>query len=593
MTFSVRAQEIVFSASVNKKQVALNDYVQLTYTIKNAELNQFQQPDFSKFKILSGPNQSTSMQIVNGRMSSSLSLSYLLQPKQVGKITIVPAKFTYKGKNFESNSVTVEAVKAANGGNNQSSGGQQSQGNTIADNVYIRAFVDKSSVYQGEQVTVTFKLYTRLQIVNYGVDKMPAFTGFWSNDIEYPQQLTAKKEMVDGVAFNVATIRKVALFPQRDGTLSIDPLEMEAAVRIKQQNNRKRRSVFDDFFFDDFFGGYKDVKHKMRTNKINVKVKPLPRKNKPSNFTGAVGQFSFDTELSESETKVNEPLSFKIKISGTGNVKLVDAPEIDLPKDFEAYDPKITENFPKGSNPVRGSKTYEYLLIPRRPGEYRLPSVYFSYFDTKKKDYVRVQSPEYTIKVAKGDGEYVSNNQVTGISKENIELLGQDIRYIKINSKGLKEKGKVCFGSPLFFLLLGLPFLLLAVLVFLLKRQNKLRSNTTLLKSKKATGIAKKKLKIAKKYMAEGDKKAFYDEVVKALWGYLGDRFNIPTAMLSKDKVRDVLGDKKVSEEDLQRLFETIDECEMALFAPSSSSDALEKTYSGAIDLISTIESKI
>ncbi len=582
------AQEIVFSATVDKKKVALNDYFELTYTIENADLKQFQPPDLSNFRLLGGPNQSTSMQIINGSMSRSVSLSYVLQPKTVGTVEIAPASFQYKGKVFKSNSVTVEAVQAGSSTTSpdQSQNETQQPGNEIADNVFIRAYVDKTNPYLGEQITVTFKLFTRLSIVNYGIDKMPALTGFWSNDIEFPQQLEVKKEVVDGVAYNVGTIRKVALFPQRDGTLEIDPLEMEAVVRIQQASRRRS-------FFDDFFGGYQDVKHTMKTNKININVKPLPRANRPTDFNGAVGDFSFDVSLNQTTTKVNEPLTYRIKISGQGNIKLIEEPKLDLPPDFEAYDPKVSETNPKGANPVKGSKTYEYLLIPRRPGEYRLPALNFSYFDPDKKDYVRLSSQEYLIKVEKGDGTYSSNtNQITGVSKENVELLGQDIRYIKTDQVNLKKQGRYFFGSSAFIILLISPLLLFAGALVVDRRRNKLQSNAFLLKRKKATGIARKRLKNAKKLMEQNNQKAFYNEVIKALLGYASDKFNIPTANLSKETVKEKLQGKAVREEDINHLMDTISKCEMALFAPSAVTGGMEQVYEDSTQLISTIESK-
>lgn len=593
----ILAQEIVFKATVNKNKVALNDYIQITFSIENGNPQKFAPPDFSKFNVLSGPNQSSSMQIINGHVSQSISYSYLIQPKEEGQIIIGPAVFVSGGKNFESNSITIEAVKSVSSGqsgNTQNNNSQSSSGNELSDNVYIKAFVDKTNVYQGEQVTVTFKLFTRMSILNYSMTKTPSFTGFWTTDIEFPNELKVTQENVDGIVFNVGTIRKIALFPQRDGTLEIDPMEMEAAVRIKVQNQQRGRSIFDDFFGDSFFGmQYKDVKHLMKSNRIKINVKPLPQAGRPSDFNGTVGEFSLNGSLNQTSTETNEPLTYRITISGEGNLKLATDPVIELPKDFESFDPKISENFPKVVNPIKGSKTYEYLLVPRRPGTYKLPSVHFSYFDPNKRKYITLSTQEYTIDVEKGEGDITATSgSVTGISKEDVSLIGQDIRFIKTLTR-LKNKNQYFFLSGKFFLFSILPIGFFILFFIFYKKQQKEKANVSSLRSRRANRLAKKRLKLAQKLMQENNTKQFYNEVVRALWGYISDRLKIQQSDLSKDNILSTLKDRNVNEVHSNELIRIIDTCEMAVYSTLSESSSMENIYQSSIKLISAIESDL
>lgn len=573
-------QEIVFRTTLNKNKVALGETFQLTFSLENADGRKFTPPSLEDFYVVGGPNQSSNMQFINGSMSRSISFSYFLQPKKEGTFTIEPAYIEVSGRNLKSNTVTVEVLK-------QGSATQSSKPTTledqIAENVFVVMVLDKNEVYQGEQVTATFKLYTRMQIGNVTFSKVPSFSGFWSQDLENVQNIQFSKEVYKGVQFDVATLKKVALFPQRPGDLEVDAMELETVVRV--QSRGRQRSMWDDFF-----ATYQDVPFKMLSNKAKVKVKPLPNANKPNSFDGVVGAFNMEVKLDKTETNVDDPITLSIKISGDGNIKMIEKPILDLPKDFDVFDPKTNESVTKRNNNVTGYKTFDFLLVPRRPGSFKVPSFKFSYFDVNKKDYVTHNSPEFTIKVT-GQASTATSQQVTGIKKEEVELLGEDIRFIK-STATFQQKNSTFFGTALFTGAYVTPFILFIGLLLFKRRDDELKSNTTLLKKKQATKVAGKRLAEAKKHLQAGDKKKFYDETAKALWGYLSDKLNIPQSELSKETATTALTQKGIAAETIKKIFVAIEDCEMALFA-SVSGGSMDATYNNAESIINELESQL
>jgi len=330
----------------------------------------------------------------------------------------------------------------------------------------------------------------------------------------------------------------------------------------------------------------------LTSKKVKINVKELPEANKPANYNGAVGSFSFDVTLDKEQTKANDPITVKTTISGKGNIKLISKPEVEFPPNFEVYDPKIAEKISSKGSEIKGSKTFEYLAIPRLPGEYKLPGISFSYFDIDKKKYITLTSPDYFIEVSKGDG--ITNAPASsGITKEEIALLGEDIRFIKIGDVQLMKKEKAFYGSMVFFILLGMPFILFIFLITYLKRYKKLQSNVALLKTRRANKIARKRMVVAKKLLKQNNYKEFYDEIAKAIWGYLGDKLNIQAAELSKDKAEEVFKTRNIDGELVKQVLETLDTCEMALFSPSAREGGMDKTYHDAIRLIANLENTI
>lgn len=590
ISFSFAAsQEGSFTASVDRNRIAMGEQFEITFTLNGSGKN-FQPPSFTDFLVLSGPNQSTSMQFINGAMSQSISYSYILQPRSEGKFTIGAASIESGGKKIQSNSVSIEVTKGSTQPRQQPSQSQEdaSISKQIGDNLFIRVSVDKSNIFLGEQITATYKLYTRVNITNYGVSKVPALTGFWSQEIDLPKNPQFGNEVFNGVQYRVATLKKTALFPQQSGTLEIDAMEADFVVQV--QTRRRGGDIFDQFFNDPFFGNVRNVEYKSKSNSLKINVRPLPP-NPPAGFSGAVGKFTPEFWLDKTETKSNEPVTLKVKISGRGNLKLIQPLKINFPSNLEVYEPKISDNISQGTNVISGSRTFEYLLIPRRQGNQKISSFAFTYFDPDKKDYVSIASPDFNINVTKGT-EIVSA-PVAGLSKEEIKLLGQDIRFIKSESVKFRKQGQAFFGSLLFTILTAAPVFLFIGFIFFYKSYEQNVSDVIKFKSKRATKVAKKRLTAAKILLDNKKREAFYEELSKALWGYVGDKLGIQLSELSKDTVGASLKFRNVSNESISKILNTLDHCEFARFAPSSDTLDMQKIYNDTVGLISTIEEEI
>jgi len=585
MTACIAAQNVKFTAGASKHKVATGERFQITFE-SNASASNFTPPSFPGFRILSGPNQSSNYQWVNGVASNSLSWSYVLLALKQGKFTIAAAKIKVGGEIHKTEPITIEVVKGAAVQQQQKQHQHvqqaQSDGSDLSKNVFIKLHVNKTSAYQGEQLIATYKIYYRLSIIDNNVNKLPDFNGFWSQEIELSQKGNNDTEVIKGVAYNTAIIKKVVLFPQKSGTLEIDPIELETIVRVR----KKATSVFDQFF-----GSYKDVKYNARSNSAKVTVKPLPEKGKPKGFSGAVGDYTLQAKMDKYLVKANEAINLKITLAGSGNIKLLESVKVNFPPDFEIYDPKIYDRISVTGSGVSGKREYEYLAIPRHAGTYKIEPVNFSYFNPKEKKYTEIESGGFAIEVEKGTEEE-GQEAFHSVSKENVKLLGRDIRFIKQGTANLKEKERFFFLSPLFYSLAGLPLLSFLLFIFIRRKYVDYSSDIIRVKSRKATRIAKKRLTLAKKHLSEGNSTLFYEEVFKASYGYLGDKLSIPVSELSKDNISDILLSKAVSEETTSRLTETLDRCEMARFSPSSEVSEQE-VYEQAVEMISNVEEEL
>lgn len=585
------------SASVDKNPVAVGDQIQVTFTL-NATGSNFQGPSFGDFNLLGGPSVSNSMNIINGSMSQSMGFTYFLQAKSEGAFKIGPASIVCNGKKLESPPFTINVVKGnpktQQGGNQQ----QQSEGGGVnANDIFIRASVDKTNVYRGEAIVVTYKLYTRVQLVNsYGITKAPSLNGFWSQDILKPQQLQLNgSEVVNGTRYAVGELKKSVLFPQQNGNLTVDPMEAEFIARVQVKQRRQSNNPFDifndPFFNDPFFGGgARDVKVAVKSESIKITVKELPQ-NAPESFSGSVGKLTFSASLDKNKTKANDPVTLKIKISGRGNLSLIDPPKINFPPDIETYDPKVTDNYTTNVSGSNGNKIFEYLLIPRHEGNYKIDPVQFSYFDLEKKSYVSFASSSFDLEVERGSGE--STTATVGASKADVQIIGKDIRFIKTGAVTFNGTSGMFYGSPLFILLLLLPFVLLILLIIWKKRKDKRDGNITLVRSSKANKMAKKRLTLAKKMLEEKNNEKFSDEISKALWGYVGDKLGIPPADLSKESAAEKLRLRNVSDDSIKKLTDTLDYSEFARFASGMGSVNNETIYTDAISIITKLEEEI
>lgn len=596
----LNAQDVSFRASA-KNVVRVGERFQLVYSV-NGEGKNFRPPSIEGFDVLSGPNtsQSSSIQIINGSVSRTVeySFTFILQAKgEEGIFDIPAAEVTVEGNVYKSNPLKIQVIQSGSTQQGQQQGGTESGGATLddlKDDVFVRAVINKSSPMQGEQVVITYKLYFRINIAAPEFTREPSFKGFWVNDLlQDRQNLPQYQEVYKGQNYHVAELKKLALFPQRSGEFDIDPLEVkvQAQVRAKTQT-RSRDPFFDSFFNDPFFNRYQTVELPLTSNALSIKVKALPSTNKPADYSGAVGSFNISSSIDKTELKTNEAINLKYIVSGSGNVELVDKINVSFPPDFEVYDPKVTKNMNYQASGVAGRKTFEYLIIPRAAGNFTIDPVSFTYFDLGKKQYVTLNTPGYEIAVEKGD-DSDGNFTYTGGNQADIRYLGSDIRHIRVGDPGFRLTGAFFFGSTLFYALLAAPLALFIFFVVFWKNELKKRSNLALMKNRKATKVARKKMKKAETFMKENSRDAFYEEVSQALWGYLSDKFSIPLANLSVETVNETLAAKGVKEETITKFTETLNNCEFARFAPGDSHTAMENIYNEAVNLVSHMEREL
>jgi hypothetical protein len=598
-----RAEDIQFTGSA-RSVVGVGETFNLIYSI-NAQASNFHGPAITGFDILTGPYTSTSSSIraINGRTSMSISYSftYIIRASKEGTFEIPGATVTVDNKQYKSNSVTIRVVKNGGNGqntspagtpgknNSQNSGGIQSGSN----DVFVKAVVDNTNPFQGEGIILTYKIFFKVQISQPNITKPSSFEGFWSQNLPNAK-INQYNQTIDGDVYRVADLLKVVLFPLKSGKLVIDPFELECVAQYKRQTKTKTGDpFFDDFFNNSFFNeSYANVEKTLKSNAVVVNVRPLPTSEKPVDFSGAVGTFTFKTDLDKTHTTANDAINLKCTITGKGNIQLIDKLNVTFPPDFETYDPKITNNVSTTGAGTSGSQTFEYLIIPRKAGRFTIKPITFSYFDLEKKRYVTLSSPTYTLDVDKGSGESPTVTY-SGAGKEDIKYIGSDIRHIKNQPLLLQKTGTFFFGSLVFFLLIILPLIFFVGFIVFWKKQEERRSDTLLMKNRKATRVAIKRLKKAKSFLSEQKQEAFYIEISQALWGYLSDKFGIPLAELSVDSVHEALLNKNVGDEIIRQFIETLNNTEYARFAPGEKAMIMEKTYQEALEIITRIEREL
>ena len=599
----LQAQELEFSAAT-KNNVQVGEQFRTVFTV-NRQVDRFEGPDFEGFNVLSGPNQSTSQsyQFVNGKVSQSyqVTYTYYLQAVKEGTFTIEPAKVISDGKSHESNTLTINVSQSsapppagAPQGNQRQSQAAQQKGSPDKDDIFIRASVDKANPFQGEQVIINYKIYTTVPVSQINISKISSFPGFWSKSLlNENDPLKQSSEVINGKEYVVADLRKIALFAQRSGEIRIEPMELECIAQVRVESNRTRDPFFDSFFNDPFFNrNFQNVELKIESNPLIIDVKPLPSAGKPLDFSGAVGSFTLSSEIDKTELKSNEPLNLKITISGKGNLELIDALSLSFPPDFETYDPKITNNLSKNANGISGSRTFEYLLIPRNPGEFKIKPTAFSFFDPARQSYTTLSTPRYEIKVNKGDDD-PGGITYSGVSQKNIEFIGSDIRHIKTGNIPLYRVNSFFIVSTSFLMWLIIPFIVFIAAIYLWLKNKKRRGNIALVRNRQANKVARKNLKKAGEYFEKGSTDAFFEEISRALWGYISNKFNIPLSDLSIETVHQRLIEKKVSEENINQFTGVLGNCEFARFAPGDKSEKMKDIYDEALEVISKIEQEL
>jgi hypothetical protein len=567
--------------------VASGERFRVSFTV-NADASSFTGPDFKGLSVLSGPNKSTSssVQIINGSVSheQNTTFSYIVAAGQPGTVQIGAAKCIAGGKEIVSNSLTIEVVQQSgqrqqaqpNQGRQQQA--QQQQTAEISDkDIFVTVQLDKREAYISEPIVATLKIYTKLGLANFKDYKFPTFRGFFSQAIEEPQQISMVRENLGGEIYEAGLFRQVLLYPQHSGDIIIEPFELEAIVRVQVP----RQSFFDP--------GFREASRKLASKPITVKVKDLPKPS-PASFSGAVGNFSLSVKTDKTELPANEAFTLTATISGTGNFRLIDKIAAEFPEGLEVYDPKISNNLSNTVAGSKGSKTFEYLVIPRHAGQYDIPAVQFSFFDTKEKRYKTVSSKPITINAGKGAESQAGTALVHGLRQEKLRYLGSDIRYIKLNGYNTKDDGSIFFGSAAYYGILLLPMLAFALFVAAWRQKIADARDTVKAKNRKAGKISKKRLKHAQAFMKSGDNKNFYEELARAIWGYLSDKLGIPLSELSKESARQALEAKKVSGATINMAAEIIDVCEFARYAPSATGQSAAELLSKAGELISKIE---
>ena len=580
------------------KVVSVDEQFNVTFVIEGAKPTDFNWEPGDDFMLVWGPQQgrSTSVQIMNGKRteSSQTTYSYILKPLKAGKYTLPKASAKVKGNEIYSETHTIEVVSS--GSSSSSSSGQQSsqsqtrqssqaQQGVISDSdLFLRLSLSRSDVVVGEPVVATIKLYQRTNISGFESASFPSFNGFWSQELEAPTNIEFQRETYDGQIYNAAVLRKFLLIPQRQGQVTIDPAELVCLVSVRVSSGGN--SIFDGFFDD-----YRTVRKKVQTKPVTVNVSALPA-GAPASFGGGVGEFTISAAVSKDSLKTHEAATLVVTVAGKGNVSLLEAPKVSFPPDMEVYDTKVTNNFAPGG--LTGSRKYEYPFIPRSHGDFVIEPIKYSYYDVNKKKYVTLQTEPIALKVLKGNETEASGPMlVPGVGQKDVKNLDSDIRYINVKDPGLVAKGRFLVGSGLFWTVVSLLVVLAVVLWLLLRRMAARKADIAGTRNRKATKMALKRLQLAGTFLKQNLYTAFYEELHKALLGFISDKLTIPVAELSRDRIAEALKEGNVPEEYINTFIGILDACEFARYSPSTGNDAMSAHYEAAAEVISAIDTSM
>ena len=602
MALTALAQDVEFKASA-PAQVIVGKPFQLTYSV-NQRAKDLRAPEFTDFDYIAGPytSQSSSTSFVNGKRTSSFTLTYTytLMASKEGTFTIPPATIKVDGEQYTSNGVRISVLppdqpsnasaasqSASNSGSSQTAKGGQTSNSTsdLSSNIFMRTLVSKTKVHEQEAILLSYKLYFAgvdvAQLTNN--TRLPEFKGFLKQELEIGE-IQTELEHYNGRNYQTAVLYRTLLFPQRSGDITIDPAQFEALLRV--QNRAQVRSIFDDFF-----NSYTTATKALTSPGVTIHVSALPA-GKPMGFSGGVGQFNISSAISSTDLQANEAVTLTLTIQGAGNMKLLKTPAVDWPEGFEVYDPKVTNNFRNSTSGVSGTKTIEYLAIPRAGGTYAIPPIQFSYYDTQADDYKTLTTPEYTLHIARSANEEANAAVVNNfVQKEDIQQLGSDIRYIYANE--LPEfkirQSTVTFGTLAFWLCYLVPALLAALLFIIFRKKIKENADITRVRYKKANKVAQRRLKTAEQLLKADNKTAFFEEIERAAWTYLSDRLSIPTAQLNKENIAQILAAKGVAEALIKDVLHVLSTAEFARYAPTSD-HAMQDIYNDTTKIINQLE---
>ncbi len=575
--------------TVNAPRVVERDEVFSIVFTANGEIKDFVSPTFSGLEVLVGPSPSarSSSSTINGKRTESFerSYSFIVKPLESGKAQVSGASATIDDKIYSTQKFEIDVLK----GESTSRAAKPKNPTTeiTADDLFLRLTLDKENVVEGEPIIATLKLYTKVPIAGFENVRFPVFNGFWSQEIDTPQNINFERENVDGAIYNSAILRKYVLLPQQTGEMEIPSAEMICQIQVKAVRLTQQRSIFDDFFDD----GYQIIKKRLISKERIINVKPLPS-GAPSSFGSGVGKFNMEVSVSNDQLKAHEASSIVIQVTGSGNLNLIEAPKIELPADFEKYDVKSDNNFTNGVDGISGSKTFEFPFIPRSEGRFVIPPIKYSYYDISSDRYVTLKNDSIVLNIARGEN-ITNSGLVQGIGKQAVVNLGEDIRYIVSKRHNLRGKFDYFIGSLWFFLSISIIILVFIALWYYLKSMIKFRGDIKRVRNKKANKIAKSRLKQAYTYMNDNIQSAFFEELHKALLGYIGDKLSIQFADMNKDRIKEILEQSGISSEDANNFIALLDDCEMARYSQSFGATQMTHLYEKAIDIISNLEGSL
>lgn len=575
--------------------VAEDEQFNVTFVIEGEEKSSdFAWSPGDDFQLLWGPQQgrSTSVQIINGKTTKSVqtTYSYVLRPVKTGKFTIARAVAKVKGQEIHSAPVTIEVVAAGSGRSSQgqahSQSGttqprQSSNAGVQDDDIFLTLNLSRTDVVVGEPITAVIKLYQRVNVAGFESAVFPTFNGFWSQELEAPSNIEFARETYDGKIYNSALLRKFVLIPQQQGQIKIDPAELVCLVNVRVSSGGA--SIFDGFFDD-----YRTIRKRVTSKPLTVNVSPLPA-GAPASFGGGVGEFTISAKVSKDSLKTHEAASLLVTVSGNGNVSLLSAPKVTFPLDMEVYDTKISDRIDKGG--LSGSKMYEYPFIPRSYGDFVIEPVKYSYYDVNKKQYVTLETPAIPVYVERGNETEAVTIAGGGSVPKDVRNLGSDIRFINTKAPGLASKGDYLLGSGLFWLIIVLLVILAVTCWAALRHIAARRADVAGTKNRKATKMALKRLNLAGTFLKQNLYTAFYEELHKALLGFISDKLNIPVAELSRERITESLKEGNVADKYIETFISILDACEFARYAPATGHEAMAAHYDAAVDVISSIDS--
>jgi len=578
------SQDIKITARVDRNPVGLDE--QFTYEVEVSgpvqNLPDIELPDFSKFAVIGGPSVSSSFQIINFKMSASKIYTLVLMPREAGTFRIGAAVAQYKGKTYRSNEIELTVVKQGRSG---SASRQRPPASTkdkppadvdLSQTVFLQVIPSKRTAYVNEEVTLRYKIYFRTRITNNQIVKMPEAVGCWVEEYPVPRRPRIYTETIKGVQYNVAEIRKVAIFPNRSGKITVTPLELLVETVVRRQRSRDPFDMFDDFFGDPFG---QVVQKKLSSGTVTLNVLPLPEEGKPADFSGLVGDFRIHSSIDKRSCQTNEALSYKVKISGRGLLKFLNELPVQFSPDFEVYEPKINQTQNKSGGRITSNKEFEYVIIPRVPGDKEIKSFRLSYFNPADKQYHYLTVPAYHIQVSKGKELALGMGNGTGLSKEEIQLLGKDIRFIKEDVPDFLPVGYAPYRSWWFVLGLVMPLVVLGGAWGYRSHLEKMSTNVQYARSRKARKLAQQRLKEAKSFWKQGRAGEFYGAVSRGLIGYVADKTNQPAAGLLREDVKKILESRGVNGELQQEFLKCLDEADFRRFAPGDVSDEEMKNF--------------